>query len=420
MKINSRNGIKNRILICLLLFSICLLTIGLFKINVFANDEAVISYKVGKYSFQTDVSGDVYAIIDGKRYQWDDNAEVMRPEFMNALQASENKNVVYKFEDNKIVAMYALSEVLDIKVTVEQNTPDGLIYQKGKFNKKNFGITIKVSNKLKKEFSDLTWFLTNREKILLAVGLKQISLKTDDFDKVGDSRWWFWRNHETEAKYTYNDYVGVGESKEYKNEIELENKTKLADQKDYIVKFDVQVSHLVGTCINKKIGIRIANLDYQEKTVQANKKLSQSGKRLNEESKKLDGIKSAIQFRGDYFSTGQTKQINEFVNAWISELILAKHVDRSRLSDKVTEKIANEWLKRLGMDSSVFISPGEIKATTFLETETKDKNKVYIQFDIDLLNFNFGKKELPTMATGTGSATVYDKIVKCQIYKKYI
>lgn len=393
----------------LLLICICFGIIGYSKVNVFANDNAVISYKVGQYSFQTDTQGDVYAIINGKKYQWDDDAEIMRPGFMTALQSSENKNVVYKFEDNKIVAMYALPEVLDIKVTVEHNESDGLTYQNGKFNKKEFTIYVEVSNKLKSKFSELEDMLTWRERNLLEIKLKEVNIKTNDLANFGSTGWWFWKDYKTELQYGQNSSIRVGETKSYRIETKLKDKADLGEKQKYQITFDVEVFHELGACIHKGTGIDIANLDYQEKIAKENKKSSQSGKQLSEASKKLDGVKSAIQFRGDYFSSSQTKQINEFVNAWISELILAKHVDKSSLSDKVTDKIANEWLKRLGMDSSVFISPGEIKATTFLETETKDKNKVYIQFDIDLLNFNFGNKKLPTMATGTGSATIYDK-----------
>lgn len=393
----------------LLLICICFGIIGYSKVNVFANDNAVISYKVGQYSFQTDTQGDVYAIINGKKYQWDDDAEIMRPGFMTALQSSENKNVVYKFEDNKIVAMYALPEVLDIKVTVEHNESDGLTYQNGKFNKKNFTIYVKVSNKLKSKFSELEDMLTWRERNLLAIKLKEINIKTNDLANFGSTGWWFWKDYKTELQYGKNSSISVGETEWCDIKTELKDKANLGEKQKYQIKFDIDVFHESGSYIHKETGIDIANLDYQEKIAKKNKKSSQTGKQLSEATKKLDGVKSAIQFRGDYFSSSQTKQINEFVNAWISELILAKHVDKSSLSDKVTDKIANEWLKRLGMDSSVFISPGEIKATTFLETETKDKNKVYIQFDIDLLNFNFGNKKLPTMATGTGSATIYDK-----------
>ena len=93
---------------------------------------------------------------------------------------------------------------------------------------------------------------------------------------------------------------------------------------------------------------------------------------------------------------------------WMSELLLAKYVDKSDLKEKVSEKIANELLKKLGLDTSVLAIPGEIRATTYLETQTKDGSRVFIQFNIDLMNFDFGNSGMPTMATGSGTAIVYN------------
>lgn len=395
-------------LICFLLCEILLGNILPLNVVVAAeNNVYALTYHAGEYSFQTDTNGNVFAYIDGKKYsyaeQWDGTG------FLEKLLSLENQNVVYELHDSEITNVYTMDEVLSQEVTVEPSIKDGLIYRNGKFSQKSFELVVKVYCNLQGDFqkNDLLWFLNDTEKDCLYTTLKKLEIEPSDKVDFGSSGWWMWKEYQNIISENLNDVIRAGKTKEYNYTVNLHN-DGVVNQREYNIilyvtpTFDMSV----GRRVESKIPV--GNLDYQEEKTEEKKLTSNSGKSVTQATTKLNGIQNAIQFSKDYFSANQTEQINEFVNIWMSELLLAKYIDKSDLKEKVSEKIANELLKKLGLDTNVLAIPGEIRATTYLETQTKDGTKVFIQFNINLLNFDFGNSGMPTMATGSGTATVYN------------
>ena len=367
----------------------------------------VISYHVGEYSFQTDTSGNRFAIIDGVKYNYGD--EWNGSGFLVELYAQENQNVIYELHNNEIVATYTISDVLKLKFTAEPDIEDGVIYENGKFSPKKFGLVLKVTNDVQDYFKDRGFLLNlNRtEKERLYFSLKHLSIIPYDNVNFGSSGWWIWEEYQKEISKDINQKIYLGETVEYTYQVNLEN--AYTSMKEYNIDLQTVLTYDKEKQKKEQVRVRIGNLDYQEEKTQEKKQSSKTGQTLATASSELGGLKTAIQFSKNYFSVGQKKQINEFVNLWIAELILAEYEDKSDIGGKVTEKIADKWLEKLGADTSVILVSGRINAATFLETETKDGEKVYIEFIINTWDFDFGNSGMPTMATGSGSATVYNK-----------
>lgn len=391
-------------------FLLCVALIGnIFPVNSVAAERDVyaLTYHVGAYDMFPESDGNISVMIDGKKYYYSDDFD--NGEIATKISKMENQNVVYELHDNKIVEVYTMDEVLSQEVTVEPSVEDGLIYRKGKFSQESFELVIKVSNNLQGDFqkNDLLWFLSDSEKNCLYSTLKKLEIKPSDKVDFGTSGWWMWKEYEETISENMNAVIRAEETKEYKYTVNLHN-DGVVNQREYNIVLYATPTFDTGVGRRVEGKIPVGNLDYQEEKTEEKKATSNAGQSVAQASTKLDGIKNAIQFSKDFFSTDQINQINEFVNIWMSELLLAKYVDKSDLKEKVSEKIANQLLKKLGLDTSVLAIPGEIQATTYLETQTKDGSRVFIQFNINLLNFDFGNSGMPTMATGSGTATIYN------------
>ena len=395
----------------ILSFLLCAALIGnIFPVNSVAAEKDVyaLTYHVGAYDMFPESDGSISVMIDGTKYYYSDDFD--DGEIATKISKMENQNVVYELHDSKIVKVYTMDEVLSQEVTVEPSVKDGLIYRKGKFSQKSFELVVKVSNNLQGDFkkNDLLWFLSETEKDCLYSTLKKLEIEPSDKVDFGSSGWWMWKEYEKTISENVNDVIKAEETKEYKYTVNLHNDGVINQKKYNIILYATPTFDTgVGRRVEGKI--QVGNLDYQEEKTEEKKATSNTGQSVAQAANTLDGIQNAIQFSNkDLFSADQLDQINEFVNMWMSELLLAKYVDKSDLKEKVSEKIANELLKKLGLDTSVLPIPGEIRATTYLETQTKDGSRVFIQFNIDLMNFDFGNTGMPTMATGSGTAIVYN------------
>lgn len=394
-------------------FLCAILIANIFPVNVTATEAREVyatTYCVGEYNFHTDTDGGFFAMIDDKMYSFSDDFELN--EISKKLQKMENQNVVYEIHHTEIAAVYTMDEVLTQDVTVEPDIKDGLIYRNGKFSQKSFGLVVKVTNKLNGLFrdKDLLWYISESEKGRLYTKLKNLAITPSDKVDFGSSGWWMWKNYENEISENKNDVIKLEETKEYKYTVNLHN-DGVVNQREYNLNLYVTPTFDTGEGRREKGTIPVGNLDYQEEKIEQKKKTSNSGQCVTQASTQLDGIKNAIQFNKDYFSSAQTDQINEFVNIWISDLILAKYAEKSELEEYISgkmEDIVNKWLNKLGVDTNVLTIPGKIQATSYMKTQTKDGTKLIIQFNINLSSFDFGNTGMPTMATGSGTATIYN------------
>lgn len=391
-----------------------LLIISLFTslpITAFAagdNGLYALTYHVGMYDMFPEGDGSLSATIDGTKYYYSDDYGNY-DDISDSYSSMENQNVLYELHENKIVRVYSLDNVLTPEITVEPSIKEGLIFRNGKFSQNSFDLVVNVSNSLKSNFqgNELLWLLNDTEKDRLYVTLKKLEIEPSGGVNFGSSGWWLWKDYQTKISENLNDNVKVNETKEYRYTVNLQN-DKVLNQKEYIIELYTTPTFDFGAGKRTTSKIKVGNLDYQEEKTEERKANSTSGKSVNQASTKLEGVKSALQFSKNLLSSEQTNQINEYVNLWLSELILARYVDKSDIKQKVSEKIANEWLSKLGLDTSVLLVPGTIKATTYLKTQTKDGTKVFIELYINLTSFDFGNSGMPTMATGSGTATIYN------------
>lgn len=396
--------------LCFLL-SLFLVT-GIFTslpITAFAvenSDVYALSYRVGAYDMFPESDGSLSVTIDGTKYYYSDD---YYDNIATKLPNMENQNVLYELHDNKIVKAYSMDEVLFPKITVESNIKEGVTYRKGKFSQESFDLVVKIAMELNGGFqdNDLLWLLNDTEKERLYTTVKKLEIKPSDEVNFGSSGWWSWKEYQTDISETLNDKIKVDEIKEYKYTVNLENHNVL-NQREYNIALYITPTFDFGSYEPQNGTIKIGNLDYQEEKTEEKKVTSTSGKTVTKATTELQGVQSALSFNKNLFSPKQNECIDEFVNIWISELILTKYVDKSELKEKVTEKIANKMFENLGVDTSVMLIPGTIEATTYLQTETKDGEKVFIEFYINMLDFDFGNSGMPTMATGSGKATIYN------------
>lgn len=405
MKIK-KQGFKTLISILLIISLFTSLPITAFA----AGDNGVyaLTYHVGMYDMFPEGDGSLSVTIDGTKYYYSDDYGNY-DDISDSYSSMENQNVLYELHENKIVRVYSLDNVLTPEITVEPSIKEGLIFRNGKFSQNSFDLVVKVSNSLKSNFqgNELLWLLNDTEKDRLYVTLKKLEIEPSGGVNFGSSGWWLWKDYQTKISENLNDNVKVNEIKEYRYTVNLQN-DKVLNQKEYNIELYTTPTFDFGAGKRTTSKIKVGNLDYQEEKTEERKANSTSGKSVNQASTKLEGVKSALQFSKNLLSSEQTNQINEYVNLWLSELILARYVDKSDIKQKVSEKIANEWLSKLGLDTSVLLVPGTIKATTYLKTQTKDGTKVFIELYINLTSFDFGNSGMPTMATGSGTATIYN------------
>ena len=368
----------------------------------------IITYHVGAYDVFTDVEGNMSVTIDGVKYYYSDDYG-RYDDISDNFHSMKNTNVLYELQNNEIVRVYSLDNVLVPSVKAEPSVKEGLFYKNGKFSQTNFDLTIKVTNQLNNTFQgkNLLNYLSTTEKNRLYTTLKKLEIEPSGQVDFGSSGWWLWEDYKTNISENYNDDIKVNETKEYRYTVNLRN-NKALNQSEYNIEFYTKPTFDFGTLNRITSKVKVGNLDYQEEKTETKKAKSNAGKTASEATTKLEGLKTAIQFSNNILTSEQQKEVNEEVNLWISQLILARNVDKSDLSGKISQDIAKKWLSKLGVDSGVLLSPGVIKATHYLKTKTSGGTEIFIEFNINITSFTFGNSGLPTMASGSGSATIYD------------
>lgn len=368
----------------------------------------IITYHVGAYDVFTDVEGNMSVTIDGVKYYYSDDYG-RYDDISDNFHSMKNTNVLYELQNNEIVRVYSLDNVLVPSVKAEPSVKEGLFYKNGKFSQSNFDLTIKVTNQLNNTFQgkNLLNYLSTTEKNRLYTTLKKLEIEPSGQVDFGSSGWWLWKDYKTNIAENYNDDIKVNETKEYRYTVNLRN-NKALNQSEYNIEFYTKPTFDFGTLNRITSKVKVGNLDYQEEKTETKKAKSNAGKTASEATTKLEGLKTAIQFSNNILTSEQQKEVNEEVNLWISQLILARNVDKSDLSGKISQDIAKKWLSKLGVDSGVLLSPGVIKATHYLKTKTSGGTEIFIEFNINITSFTFGNSGLPTMASGSGSATIYD------------
>lgn len=372
------------------------------------------SYHTDSYNISTDTSGNLYATIDGEKYEYSD--EFDSGDIGTRLPELDNQNVVYELHDEKIAAVYTMDEVLDAKMDVQFSTKDGITYRKGKFNTKKTDIIVRPTVTLNNKFreKDLWQLLTDTERSRLWLTLKKLTvypLKGGQVD-FGSSGGGLWKEEQTHVEVTPNDKIKLNETKEYKYTLNF-HKDTVPDEMSYDIAFDSRADFEGNIIASEEDTITIGNLDYQEGKTADKKAKSDSAKNIANAASVLNSISTAIQFKQDLFSGDQMDQMKDFVNTWMADLILAKYVDRSDLKSKIEDKVTSAWLQKMGYDvsdvSNVILKPTTIQAVNYLTLDTKSKKSVIIEFQINMYGFKFGDANgLPTMAYGSGTATVYD------------
>lgn len=372
------------------------------------------SYHTGAYNVSTDTSGNLYAMIDGEKYAYSD--EFDSGDIGTRLPELDNKNVVYELHDEKIAAVYTMDEVLDAKIDVEFSTKDGITYRKGKFNPKKTDMIVQPTVILNNKFREkgLYKLLNDTERSRLWLTLKKLTvypLKGGQVD-FGSSGWGLWKDEQTHVEVTPNDKINLNETKEYKYTLNF-HKGNIPDEMSYDIAFD-STAYFEGNVIaGGEDTITIGNLDYQEGRTANKKANSDSAKNIADAASVLNSISTAIQFKQDLFSSDQMDQMRDFVNTWMADLILARCVDRSDLKSKIEDKVTSAWLQKMGYDisdvSNIILKPTTIQAVNYITMDTKSGKPVVIEFQINMFGFKFGDANgLPTMATGSGTATAYD------------
>ena len=372
------------------------------------------SYHTGAYNISTDTSGNLYAMIDGEKYAYSD--EFDSGDIGTRLPELDNKNVVYELHDEKIAAVYTMDEVLDAKMDVEFSTKDGITYRKGKFNPKKTDMIVQPTVILNNKFREkgLYKLLNDTERSRLWLTLKKLTvypLKGGQVD-FGSSGWGLWKDEQTHVEVTPNEKINLNETKEYKYTLNF-HKGNIPDEMSYDIAFD-STAYFEGNVIaGGEDTVTIGNLDYQEGRTANKKANSDSAKNIADAASVLNSISTAIQFKQDLFSSDQMDQMRDFVNTWMADLILARCVDRSDLKSKIEDKVMSAWLQKMGYDISdvfnIILKPTTIQAVNYITMDTKSGKPVVIEFQINMFGFKFGDANgLPTMATGSGTATAYD------------
>ena len=372
------------------------------------------SCHVGQYSVMTDTSGNMYAMIDGEKYPYSD--EFDSGDIGTRLPELDNQNVVYELHDEKISNVYTMNEVLDVKLDVKFSTEDGITYRKGKFNPKSTEIIVRPTVVFNNKFLEKgIWKLLNdteRERLYLTLKTLKVFPEKGGQVDFGSSGWGLNKEEKDEIEVLMNDRINLNETKEYKYPVNF-HKSAVPDELSY----DVSLSSNVifeGNVQDSELGtITIGNMDYQEGRSAANKSNSDLGKDTAKAADVLKNIRTAMQFKQNLFSGDQMNQMTDFVNTWMTDLILARCVNRSSLKDQIQDKVTDAWLTKLGYNlsdvSSVVLKPTMISAVNYISLEAKNGKPVIIEFQINMYGFKFGKNsEMPTMATGSGTATVYD------------
>ncbi|MCI9389815.1 MAG: leucine-rich repeat protein [Lachnospiraceae bacterium] len=323
----------------------------------------------------------------------------------NVMKNSDSKKVVYSTVGGKVDKICSIYDVLTPSITINA-TPDPFMYQNGSYNQYSIPVEVKIECS---RSSTSTFSLPALDSIEgLSLSLKKLELKLkSNLLNFGSTDSIFIINKTTESEEGIEvPYRGAYESSfmVYPNASKVPS--KVSTQVEIESKVTVDGKSKSITC--KPIYITVGNLDKQQEKAKKKSETLKYGQFINEATGTLKGMSNAFQFDDKYFSNEQEKAINEFVNVWMSELILAKYIDKSDFRSKISKKVSDKLLNKLGFDKNIATIPNTIIATTYLETQTSDKTKVFIQFDVNLLCMEFGKDGFPTMASGSGKATIYD------------
>ena len=399
---------KIRALISILLIISLLTSLQLTTFSAENRVAYIITYHVGAYDVFTDTEGNMSVTIDGVKYYYSDDYGSY-DDISDNFQSMKNNNVLYELQNDEIIRVYSLDNVLVPNIKAEPSVREGIFYQNGKFSKNSFDLSIKVSNNLSKAFQErnLLNYLNDAEKERLYTTLKKLEIEPSGEVDFGSSGWWLWENYKTNISEEYDDDIRVNETKEYQFTVNLQN-NKALNQSEYNIELYTKPTFDFGALNRITSKVKVGNLDYQEQKAETKKAESNSGRAVTEAATKLESLKTAIQFSNNILTSEQQKEVNDEVNLWISQLILARYVDKSDLKEKISQDIANKWLNKLGIDSNILLSPGIIKATHYLKAKTSGGKEIFIEFNINLTSFTFGSSGLPTMVSGSGSATIYD------------
>ena len=372
-----------------------------------AENNYALSYNVGPYVFITNTDGTATANFDGKTLYYSDDFD--DNSIGSKLPKLDNQNVVYELHNSRITNVYTIPEVITPKVTVSHSVKDGIVYRNGKFSHNSFDLNVSVKPELSEKYQkdDLLWFLSNDEKNRLYATLTKLEIQPSGGVDFGSSGWWLWKDYQTNISESFNDQIKVNESKDYKYTVNLQN-DKAVSQSEYNIEIYTTPTFDFGSGTRLTSKIRVGNLDYQGDRAEEKKLNSVSGKAVTQASSTLNGMSNAMQFSKNYLSSAQTKQVKHFVNLWLSELILAKYAHKSELKEQVSDEVVKLFFKKLGVDTGILTLPGTIQATTYLQTKAQDGTSIFIEFTIKMMDFDFGDSGMPTMATGSGTATIYN------------
>ena len=396
-----------RIYLFMLFFS--MMVIGsscCFIVNAEENADTgyLISYRVAEYNFQTDAEGNVYALIDGRKYNYRESCDIS--EIAGKVVDSENTLLVYEFYDNEIATAYSMDEVLFTEIETSSNVPEGIIYENGKFSKDNFELSIVIKVKLSSKFENQISYADQRKLNLV---LKKLTIIPSGGANFGKN--WFWEDYKEEIVEEPNAKIGANESKVYTYTVNM-NDDIVYSQEEYGVEVDVTASFNNNEIDTETELIHIGNLDYQKEVVEKQKETSKAGQTVSNTAVQLGkakGLHLAGTSWNNYFRKTQKNEIDKFIYCWIGDLITAQTIDYSDLNNKIGKKIQDKVYDILGINSDIITMSSKINASINLITTTKDGTEVLINLVSDLNNFRFGASSaVPIGVFGTVEYEIYD------------
>lgn len=373
----------------------------------------VISYHVGPFNLSDIQDGFANVEFDGNTYYYSDDFDPGN--IGSKLPALKNQNVVYELHNSYIVRVYTIDEVLYPKITVSHSDLEELYYKDGKFSQNSFDLQVSITPQLSDQFAndDLLWFLTDVEIERLYLNLKGLKITTPYGADFGSSGFAFWKSYTDEINESYNDDIKVNETKTYRYTVNLRN-DKVLSQTEYTMDFDVTPKFDFGDGSTKTAKIQIVNLDEYAAIAEVKKASSPSGKaeKAAADTLSLKGnLVTASTTWNNFFTSEQSRLLDEFAYVWVSDLILAEIIDYSQfnLKTELAKKVQQEVLSKLGIDEKIITTGTKLSGSVNLLAETKDGTEVLVNYVADLSSFKFGlfSSDRPFGVTGQLKLSVY-------------
>ena len=329
-------------------------------------------------------------VVDGKTYDVSNEAAVSASSILKDKKYTD-KTVILCSNNDVVTSIDSIYYVLRFNVFLEPKD-EPFIYNNGKFNKTSSDVKVTV-----KCVTESTYPIEKLQALDLSLNISKI--KAESYNKnVYFKNGNFLNKQQLTDNLKKTENIKLGKSKEF---------TYVVNVKDDYVPNEVQNSANINFdftvdgskyVINGSNNFYIGNFDLQKKDNLAHKKQCKTLK------EKLDKTQVAsISGLGDIFSAEDVQTIQQFLTAYVAEVMCTPKIEKSSFFDKVASscksKLKSAMYKQFGIEEKLLPNTDTIEVNLTVAGYSKENKIVKIDFNIGINTYS--------ISTGTYGSVCY-------------